>query len=696
MPRESEFLKDLRDCFDSLDNEFRPLRSEGDIDMRYLANDPWDALEKQARKDEGRPFLCLDLLNQYSNQTVNSLLMNKRDVQVNPIGDGADDETARMVGDMIRHIHYESLADDAHQCAVENAVSRSFGAWGLKTEYVDSDSFEQKLVVRRFPNPNALLWDLDCKNADFSDMKVAFYLDQLRRKVFKEKWPNAEIHDFTTDHMTVAPRWIQDDYVQVAEYWKVKEVPRKLLMIDVMDPATGKPQRIHKDELPDGYRVERADSESRIITPNGIVIKVLMMRDTTKRVVTQYITNGVEILEENPWAGSWIPIFPVIGKEMFVDLGGGSRRIWLSLVRLARDAQMLYNYYKTCQAEAVGMVPKTKWVVYEGQLEGHEQEWQNANRNPIVALQVKPTLDATGAVILPLPERMDYDPPIQNLEIGAQSAAKAVQSATGMYNSSVGANDTNVKSGVAIEKLDRQSDVGTYHFTASLDRALMHAGRCEDELIPIIYDTDRQVGMRDREGNYKAARINAKDIDGNPHPDSPQIKPVKHAVTMSVGPSFQSEREAAAAFADKIAEVPGVFEKIGDLLVALKNLGPIGEEIKARLTPPEYQNKDPKQVPQLQTALKQATQLIQQLQGELQKLQMEKQAKMVETSGSVQIAELKATVDKYKADLDAFAAMEKIASDEKLKLMEKELSLVIEREMTTLAARLAPKETAAK
>lgn len=692
MPRTSDFLKEIRDEFDSALDAMRYIREQGDIDMRFLANDGWDQSEKIARKEAGRPILSLDIVSQYTMQVTNSLLQNKRDVQVNPIGDGANDETARFTSNMIRQIHYESQADDAHMCAVENAVNRSYGAWGLKTEYSDSDSFEQKLVVRRFPNPNAVLWDLDCKQADFSDMRFAFVLDSVRRKTFKETWPKADVHNFTTEHMQMAPRWIQDDHIQIAEYWQVKEVPRKLLMLEVVDPATGKPQRIHEDELPDGARVSKDEGGKNIlILPSGNTINVLMKRPTTKRVVTQYITNGVEILEENPWAGSWIPIFPVIGKELYVDLGGGSRRIWLSLIRHARDAQMLFNYYKTCQAEVVGMAPKTKWVMYEGQIEGHEAEWQNANRNPITALQVKPTLDATGAQVLPLPQRQDYEPPIQNLEVGAQSAAKAVQSATAMYNSSIGNNDTNVKSGVAIEKLDRQSDVATFHFTAALDRALMHAGRCEDELIPIIYDTDRQVGVRDREGNYQVHRINAKDENGNPVPDSPQIKPVKHAVTMSVGPSLQSERESAAAFVDRISEVPGVFEKIGDLLVKLKNLGPIGEEIAARITPPEYANKDPQQVPQLQTALKQAQQMISELQGELQKLTLEKQAKVIETQGSLAIAQLKAEVDKYKSDLQALVAAEKITSDENLSFMQHQLTAVIQKEMAELEAKLNPK-----
>lgn len=683
-----DLLDEINKTFSDFSDAYRDIHAEGSTDMKYLANDPWPAREKQERIDAGRPMACLDFLNQYTNQVTNDLMINKRDVQVDPVGNGANDETAQVRGDLIRQIHYESKAGDAHQCAVENAVQRSYGVWGILTDYIDDESLEQKIIVRRLPNPSAVLWDPDCKESDFSDMKRAFVLDTIPRYQFKERFPEAEIKDFSDDHMTKYSRWIQDRTVQIAEYWKVVDQPRHLFVIDQIDQQTGKPMKVYRDELAEGAVIQ----DGMIVIPNQGTVKILGDRKTKKRVVTQYITNGVEILGTNPWPGSWIPLFPVVGKELLVDLGGGMKRIWMSLIRLARDAQMGVNFAATNQLEIAGMSPKTKWVMYEGQIEGHEEEWQNANRSPITALQVKPLLDATGNNVLPLPQRQDYEPPIGNLEILKTSFQKAGQSAVGMYNSSIGSHDTNVKSGVAIEKLDQQSDVGTFHFTAALDRALEHEGRCMDELLEVIYDTARDVGLRDSKGNHRVRRINEEASDDHGNPYHYKVGAEKHVVTISVGPAYESERAAAKAFASKLAEIPEVFAKIGFLLVRLQNLGPIGDEISALLTPPDYQPPDGQANPKmLQSQVRQMQQLMDEMKKRIDELEAEKQAKTVEFQGKKEIEEIRAQIEVYKTNLDAFTKQEKISSDENLAAMEKNLSAVIQREMAHLAASLAPK-----
>lgn len=692
MANDQEFLKEIRDELDRDTDFYADIRKEGETDMRYLANDPWDPAEKQARLDAGRPFLTMDNLNQYTNQVINDFLINKRDVEVKPGDMQSSDADALLIGDIIRQIHYDSKANDAHQCAVENAVQRSYGVWGLMTDYVSPDSFEQKIVVRRIPNPAAVYWDPDCKQADFSDMNHAFVLDTIRRKDFKKKYPGAEIHDFSSEHVNLAPKWIKDTDVQIAEFWQRKELQRELVMF--IDPQTGQPTKIFTDELGDGAKVKK----DRIIVPGGEIPILrdeagnLLRRKSIEYRVTQYITNGIEILEENPWDGSWIPLFPVIGKEMYVDQGAGPKRMWFSLVRLGRDPQMLLNYYRTSQAEVVGMTPKTKWVMYEGQIEGHEDEWQNANRSPITALQVKPVMDATGQAVLPLPQRQDYNPPLEGLEIGAQSAEKAIQSALGMFNASVGRHDTNAKSGVAIKALDTQSDVGTFHFRASFDRALQQSGRCEEELLKKHYTTPRDVGARNAKGEHRVVRINEPFKNASGQIENFQIggsRPM--SVTIGVGPSYQSQHDKAEAFADLIAQQsPEIFAVIGDLLVKLKNLGPIGDEIAMRLTPPEYRTKDGQAPlpPQVQQQLAQAGKLIDELTARLNELTEERNGKILELQVKKDIATMQAELEKYKADLDNQAKLEKISSDENLSLMEQRLTQAFEQDRTALGAKI--------
>jgi hypothetical protein len=101
-----------------------------------------------------------------------------------------------------------------------------------------------------------------------------------------------------------------------------------------------------------------------------------------------------------------------------------------------------------------------------------------------------------------------------------------------------------------------------------------------------------------------------------------------HAVTISTGPSFDSEREAGMDLADalignlqQIAALVGPQQaaKLMAMGIRMKNLGPIGDEIADLLSPPEPKGPDgqpmPAQLsPQAQQALQENQALKQQLQ----------------------------------------------------------------------------------
>lgn len=601
-------VTEIREQFTYCVNAWRPIRDEAQKDMRYVAGDPWDPKERKAREEAGRPCLVLDELNQYTNQLINDIRQNKRAIKVVPTGAGANDKVAELRAAIIRHIEYKSNAQSAYATAFENAANRGYGYWRVSTRYTKPGAKTQELCIRRIPNPDTVLIDPDAKEADCSDARYAFVIDYVPRKEFKKRYPRAKVTDFSREMAVAAPQWIRDDMIQVAEYWKVE----------------GK----------DGGYAQEGE------TPQ----------------VCQYLTNGIEILpqpngkDRAEWPGVTIPIVPVFGKEIFVDKGGGTERILMSLVRLARDPYMLYCYYRTCEAEVVGMTPKTPYIGYEGQFEGHEDEWQNVNRVPIPYLQVKPLLDPTGATVLPMPQRQAYEPAIQALEMGAEAAKRAIQSSMGRYNTSVGRADTKASSGRAISLLDQQSDQGSFHFIDNFDRALEYTGRILNDLIPKIYDTDRHVGIRKADESYALQRINAPDAD----PAAINLDQGEYDVTISTGPSYQSQREEANIFLDTLAGVQmqnTLFPRVADLAIKAKNLGPIGDEMAKRLMPPEFAQQDGQEPlpPQAQAMLQQAQQQLQalnayaqQMEQKLQQLEQEKQAKTLETESRERIAALQA------------------------------------------------------
>lgn len=618
-------LQEIRENFDLDTDAFADIRSEGSTDIQYIANDPWPAAEKTSRRENQRPLVAIDILNQYTNLVVNEVRQHPREVKVSPAGYGATAKLAEFRENRIRAIQYKSDAQAAYITAMENMCQRSYGFFRISLRYVSETSFDQEICIKRIPNPDAILFDNACKELDCSDAQRCFVLDQTPVKDFKREYPNAAITDFSGQIAKQYPRWIKDNMIQLAEYWRVEQ--KDDMVVQFHDPKAG----ILSEAL---SRLPGAEIKGDTLIFGAMRLEILDRRETRIPSIVQYITNGVEILKRNKWLGKWIPIVPMFGKELYVEQPGGSKRLLLSLIRNARDAQMGYNYARTCEVEAVGMVPRTNYLAIEGQFEGHEQEVADANKVPKAFLYYKAWMPdgPTPAQPLPPPIREPFDPPVQNLELCADSFAKSAQTAIGMYNSSVGKNDTNVKSGKAIQELDEQSDLGSFHFIANYNRGITAGGRIINDLISKIEISERQVSIRKQDGTEALPTINTQepytdDATGEQHHYPMQLG--EYDVTIGVGPNEDAQRDQASDFVETLVEElaglpidPAKKEAILAQLVKSKQMGPIGDQIVDILQPPAG---DPQQ---LQASL-------QQMQGEVQKLQQENVALHAERAAKI-------------------------------------------------------------
>lgn len=610
-----ELLKEIRDNYQYAYDMWKDTHDEGATDMRFISGDPWDPKEKEERRKNNRPCLALDELGQYVNRLIAVAIKNKRAIKIDPAGEGATSGTAALRAARIRQIEYESDAQDAQITAFENACQRSYGYWRINTEYVSSNVessldpalFNQQIKVRRIPNPDTILFDPDCKEANWSDAGYCFELDSITRKKFRKDWPDADVIDFSSELAASAPQWIKPDRIQVAGYWKVEGEDTKIYLSEDGEVTSDPTEDIKRSNK----------TRTRIVK---------------RSKVTQYMTNGVEILEVNPWAGRWIPIVPVVGKELYVDRGSGTKRELLSLIRLARDPYMLYCYYRTCEAELVGMTPKTPYFVYEGQVVDM-QKLQMINQVPQAAIVVKATLEGVAGV-LPFPQRQPYDPALQSIEAAAESARRAIQAAMGISALPTPLQQQNQKSGVALERVEASEDQGSSHFINHLERSIAFSGRIINDLLSKIEDNPREAGVRSPTDQHSMAVVGQEAYGSE-----------NHAVTVTTGPSYASQRDMAADFIDLLVKnmntlplPPGVATQILALAIRMKEIGPIGDEMANLISP-----QDPLTPEQAKAQLAQAKAVIQQLQGQVQQMGQEKLAKVLELKNQMDIEHMKET-----------------------------------------------------
>ena len=641
---EKSLLKEIRDDFTYYCDEWREIREEAKTDMRYVAGDPWDPKDRQFREDHDRPCMTWDELSPYINQLVNSPRQNKRAIKAEPEGYGADDGTAETSQGLIRQICYNSKAQMAFTTGFQGAAERSYGYWRVGKRVVSGGkgpaAFNQELYIGRIPNPDTVYPDPDCKEIDTSDAMGYFVTDSVRRKDFKRRFPSATITDFTGDHEAEAPGWVSEKIVRVAEAWRVELQKKTLHLIENKEG----PVALYEDELPLDF--DNPDEKKKWLANNS-------KRQNTEqvRIVTQYITNGLEILDETEIEIPWIPIVAVFGKELYVDEGGGSHRKLISLVRMARDPFMFYCFARSQEAEEAGLTPKVPYIGYTGQFETNKSDWQMANKIPLAYLQADPVMDVTGTQLLPLPKRQEFQPNFQAYEVACEAARRAIQTAMGGSNLPTAAQRRSEKSGVALKEIEDDEDRGTFHFIDNYNFALEYTGRIIDAWRKFVYDTKREQAIQRSNGNSALVTLNDKNFqekneNGQMVNKFYDATSGTHAITISTMPDFASQREEGSEFVDmlvsnitQIAQLipPGAAAKLIALGIKLKStLGPLGDEMSDIISPPPDKQAEQQQIAQGQAAQQQ----LQEMQAELQKLQMEKAGKVIQGEYQKQLAQM--------------------------------------------------------
>jgi len=583
-------------------------------DLRFARlGEQWPAEMERQRRREHRPCLTFNKMPAFIRQVVNDARQNKPSIKVHPQDSGADKRVAEIYDGLIRNIETASDADVATDTAIEHAVGQGFGFWRYNLAYTCDDAFEKDIVVERVANPFTVYGDPRSTAADSSDWDVAFIVTTLSKDEYEREYPEAEKIDWDHDFRD-CPDWLDGDDVIVAEYWTREKVRGQIVA------------------LSDGTiaRVEEVERRAALLQAAGISI-VGAPRETETWKVTQRIMSGAEVLKTVDWAGRFIPIVPVYGDEVVDEQG---KRHFRSLIRDAKSAQEMYNYWRTTTTELVALAPKAPWIGEEGAFDA-DPNWNTANSTSHAKLEY-----ARGT---PPPQRQ----PFSSVPAGAlQEALNAnddMKSIIGIYDASLGAR-SNETSGRAILARQREGDVSTFHFIDNLSRAIRHGGRILLDLIPRVYSTERMVRILGEDLAPASVKVaptgrpvtEQADETGRIVDRIYDLTAGKYDLTVTAGPSFTTRREEAALQMESfIQKVPQAAPLIGDLYADALDW-PLADKIGARLKlllPPQLQEGGgqpppggPAIPPQVQLQMQQGMELIDRQGRQLQQAQQRIQA----------------------------------------------------------------------
>jgi hypothetical protein len=654
---EEEILRVARERLSLAEEAESDIRRQALDDLQFRAGNQWPDNIQQDRERDGRPCLVINRLPQFVQQVTNDQRQNRPAIKVYPVGDGADQETAKIIQGLIRHIEYNSNAEAAYDTAFESAATHSFGYFRIITDFVDPESFDQEILIKRIRNPFSVFIDPYAQEPDGSDMQWGFIIDDLSKDDYKAQYPMSKLAAPDSDWSAIGnnqPDWIKGDSARIAEYFHIETKEEVLHLL-----KTGEVVRDH-ELIEKQFQAQNA----------GLDASVVRSRVAKIPVVKWLKINGIEILEQTEWPGSYIPIIPVYGAELFVN----GKRILESVIRNAKDAQRMYNYWKSAETETIALAPRTPFIVAEGQLEGYEQAWATANRRNHAFLYYKPTTIAGQPA--PPPQRQAFEPATQAITQAAMLAADDLKATTGVYDAALGQQSPDA-SGLAISRRQSQAQNSNFHFVDNLHRSIKHAGRILVDLLPKIYDTGRTSRIIHEDGTQRMVRLNETFQDETGKDKIYSLEAGRYGVTIDAGPSFASKRqEAAAAMTEVTRAYPQLMQIVGDLMI--KNMDwPGAEEMAERLKltlPPQLQN-DPKktQIPPIVQAQ------IQQMQGMIKQLteHLNETTKIIETKKLDLEHRERVEFAKIQADIEINLA--KLGTQSSIALLEQEVGAIHQR-----------------
>jgi len=536
-------------------------------DLRFMAGSPdnqwqWpaDVLSTrgsvQGQAINARPCLTINKLPQHVRQVTNEQRQNRPNGKVIPADDNADVQVAEIFNGVVRHIEYMSDADVAYDTACDNQVTYGEGYIRLLTEYCNDDTFDQDIKIGRVRNAFSVYMDPTIQDPCGSDAEWCFITEDILKSEYERLFPDASpistLYSQGVGDQGISS-WLQEDTIRIAEYF-----------YNVYDAET-----LHL--YPNNQTAKANSPEDKQL--KEMYGKPLRTRKVDRKKVMWMKTNGFDILDEREWSGKYIPVVRVIGNEWEVD-----GQIYISgLVRNAKDAQRMYNYWTSQEAEMLALAPKAPFIGYGGQFEGYENQWKTANTTNWPYLEVNPDVTDGAGGVLPLPMRAQPPLPQTGLIQAKMGAGEDIKATTGQYDASLG-QQGNERSAKAIVAREKQGDVGTYHYVDNLARAIRYITRQIVDMIPKIYDTQRIARIIGADGEVSMVKM-----------DPSQEEPVREVrdqetggliekiynpgvgtydVMVTTGPGYMTKRqEALDAMSQILQSNPQLWSVAGDLFI---------------------------------------------------------------------------------------------------------------------------------
>lgn len=661
MPKKDpEICSKIRDRVDKWEKYWTINRSLYYEWIEFVMGDQWREDESKLFERYNKIPLMFNKLGVLMNHLLGDQIQNTPNLQIVP-GEDVPVQTAQVRAALIKDINLSSDAKTIYQTAYGQAIVGGYSAFRVGTEYSSNegnDAFDQEIKFYDFEDPNRCYWDLSAKHPCKVDGMYSGFKTRVSRKWFRDKFGRDIESQIGTTAITEdsTMAFADDDSITLVDDFEregEKHTLYKLSDGSVVDSDGFK--QLDKVNI-DGKRYK---------FKNGQPVTILKKREVVKYTIRHKQIAGDFILEETDFPSELLPIIFLDQKSYYTKQG---QQITRSFFKDVKDAQKYLNYLATQSAYILKVSRFDQFMAPRKCIASPDlqQMW----RDPSVVQGALPYDETPSGA---KPERLMPPELSRSLSEQYERTLIDIQSGTGLYNTQLGEMGNEV-SGSAIDKRNQRGSKNTQIPRTALDVAIATSGEVVNEMIPHIYDTERNLVLPMPDSEAKQVSIN-KPADQYGLQMENDMTKGKFKIRLKPGPSYEGQKEEALQSLQLVLQADRggqVFPMIADLYAEnlpldnnmelrnrLRTLVP-QEIIEAGKTgkplPPKQPQPDPivmlKQQ-ELEMKKKDAEQKNQLKMQELQFKQQELQRKAIETQQdmTIQFAQLEADKQEAAAEL---------------------------------------------
>lgn len=449
----------------------------------------------------------------------------------------ANDKLADTCDGLYRADEKACTADEAYDNTFEEGTAGGFGAWRLRACYEDEDDDEndqQRIAIEPlFDADSTVFFDLGAKRYDKADAKRCYVLTPYPRRAYTEEFGDTPSNWPKTVSQSEFD-WCTPDLVWVCELYKVEEQSERVIWFQGLD---GHEMKVTQAEI---------DADPKMLDElKATGFQQVREKRVKRRVVHKYILSGGGVLDDcGVIPGKHIPIVPFFGKRWVVD---GIERC-MGHVRLAKDAQRLYNMIMSWLAEMAARFDIEKPILTPEQIEGHAWMWAADNVDKFPYLLINATLDANGEAIpgSAVPTGYTKAPNIPPAMAAlAQMATQALEDMLG--NQKAGEQMQPNLSGKAVELIQNRLDMQVFIYMSNLAKSMKRSGEIWLSMMKdIVVERERRMKVINANGEAGSVIMNQPGYDSEQGQEvmKNDLSRATFEVDAEVGPSSSSRRAA--------------------------------------------------------------------------------------------------------------------------------------------------------